>query len=303
MLETLLRKPLFLAAAMSVPVGIAVMVIKYIAYLATGSVAFYSDALESIVNVAVGIAALVAIVISSKPADREHPYGHHKAEFFSAVLEGALIIVAALLIFREAWHAMVEPRSLTQPILGMAINGLATALNAGWSWFLITRGRKWRSPALVADGWHLMTDVWTSVGVLAGIALATATGWSLLDPLLAIAVAINVLWMGYRIASSALSGLMDEAVSPEVQRQIEEAIRDQGSGALQAHDIRTRHVGRATFIEFHLVVPGGMTVNAAHDICDRIEAGLKNQLPGSDITIHLEPEEKAKSRARGAVPI
>jgi len=275
------------------------MGIKYMAYVLTGSVALYSDALESIVNVVTAVVALLAVQVSSRPADKNHPYGHHKAEFFSAVIEGVLIVIAALMILREAWGALLQPRGLDQPALGLLVNGAATALNAAWSWFLISRGKAWRSPALVADGWHLFTDVATSMGVIVGLVLAALTGWTILDPLLAALVAVNILWAGYKLTSQSMSGLMDEAVDGHIQGRIREAITANGGGALQVHDIRTRHAGRATFIEFHLVVPGEMKVSAAHEICDRLEDALRSTVEGAEIVIHVEPEHKAKTK--GAV--
>lgn len=283
-------------AATSIGVALAVMGIKYVAYLMTGSVALFSDALESIVNVLTGIAALVAIRVGAHPPDRRHPFGHHKAEYFSAVLEGALIIVAALVIFHEAYGALLEPRALTEPVAGLAVNGVATALNAGWAWLLINRGRVWKSPALAGDGRHLLSDVITSVGVLAGLILATLTGWSILDPLLAGLVAFNILRMGYELATSSMSQLLDEAASPEIQAKIREVIKTNADGALQAHDLRTRTAGPATFIEFHLVVPGAMSVRAAHDICDRLEAAIEAKIEGAEVVIHVEPEHKAKHK-------
>lgn len=288
-------------ALASIAVAFAVMALKYIAYLLTGSVALYSDALESIVNVVTAVAALVAVKVSAQPPDKNHPFGHYKAEYFSAVLEGVLIVVAALLIFHEAWQAFQNPRTLEEPAAGLAVNTLASLGNGMWSWYLISRGRRWRSPALVADGWHLMTDVATSVGVVLGLILALITGWAILDPLLGAIVAINILWAGYKIMSDSVGGLMDEAVGADIEARIREAIKANGGGALQAHDIRSRHAGAATFIEFHLVVPGEMTVNEAHEICDRIEAALESEIAGSDVSIHVEPEHKAK--AKGAVAL
>ncbi|HKZ97361.1 MAG TPA: cation diffusion facilitator family transporter [Hyphomicrobiaceae bacterium] len=280
----------------SIAVAAAVLGLKYAAYLTTGSVALYSDALESIVNVLTGMVALAAILVSARPPDKNHPFGHTKAEYVSAVIEGALIIVASLLIFREAYEALIEPRPLKDVAQGLGLNGLATALNGLWSWFLISRGRAWRSPALAADGWHLLTDVATSIGVFVGFALAAVTGWTILDPVIAIAVAINILWAGYRITLSSMSGLMDESVDAEIQERIRHAIKASGEGALEAHDIRTRRAARATFIEFHLVVPGAMTVEAAHAICDRLEAALEAEIEGSEVVIHVEPEHKAKRK-------
>ena len=278
----------------SILVGLVVLGLKTLAWWLTGSVALMSDAMESIVNVATAIAALIAIRIAARPADRDHPYGHHKAEFFSAVLEGVMIIVAALLILREAWHAFQAPRMLDAPLAGLLINGFAGVLNAGWCWVLISRGRRLRSPALVADGHHLLSDVISSGGVVLGVALAVVTGWAVLDPALAALVAVNILWSGWKVIASSVSGLMDEAVDNDTLADIRTTISDNATGAIEAHDLRTRHAGARTFIDFHLVVDGQTTVDAAHDICDRIEQALKAQVPGSMITIHVEPEHKAK---------
>lgn len=296
-------KRIQLAAACSIGVALAVMGLKYWAYLATGSVALYSDALESIVNLITGVAAYMAVKISSRPADRNHPFGHHKAEYLAAVLEGALIIVAAILIARQVYGALISPRTLEATGVGLAFNGAATLLNGAWAYFLISRGRRWRSPALNADGHHLLTDVITSVGVVVGLALAWITGWAILDPLLALAVAVYILWSGFNITLSSMSGLMDEAVSSDLLERIQATIKRSGGGALEAHDIRTRHAGRAIFIEFHLVVPGTMTVHEAHEICDSIENELESTIEGSEVVIHVEPEHKAKVNARGAVKL
>lgn len=279
----------------SILVGFAVLAIKYLAYRTTGSVALYSDALESFVNVATAIAALLAVRLSEQPPDRNHPYGHHKVEYFSAVLAGALIIVAALLILREAWGAVLAPRAIEAPVRGLLLSGLATVLNAGWSWVLITRGRSLQSPALAADGRHLLSDVVSTLGVILGIALAVATGWTLLDPLLAALVAVNILWSGWRVIRESLGGLMDEAVPQERLEEIRGVISQHAEGAIEAHDVRTRNAGPVTFIEFHLVVPAMMSVRDAHEICDRIERALKEACDGALITIHVEPEHKAKS--------
>ncbi|HXF53739.1 MAG TPA: cation diffusion facilitator family transporter [Hyphomicrobiaceae bacterium] len=288
-------------AAISIAVAIAVMAIKYVAYWRTGSVALYSDALESIVNVLTAMAALIAVRVGARPADRNHQFGHHKAEYLAAVLEGALIIVAAFLILSEASDALFRPRQLNEPLEGIVINGVATVLNGTWSWFLISRGRAWRSPALMADGRHLLSDVITSLGVLAGLLLATATGLAVLDPLLGGAVALYILWMGWRLMRGSASGLMDEAVNQEVAAEIRRVIADNAAGALQMHDLRTRIAGRATFIEFHLVVPGGMSVAESHEICDRLEAALEAAIDGAQVVIHVEPDTEAK--AKGALQV
>jgi cation diffusion facilitator family transporter len=283
-------------AAGSIAVGLIVLAIKLLAWWMTGSVALFSDALESIVNVAAALAALIAVYYAAQPADERHPYGHHKAEFFSAVLEGAMIIVAALVIFHEAWQAWQNPRPLDAPVEGLFVNWLASVVNGFWCWMLISRGRKLRSPALVADGKHLLSDVVSSVGVTFGVLLAIVTGWYVLDPLLAGLVALNILWSGWKVMTQSLSGLMDEAVPEDTLTSIRAIISGKATGAIEAHDLRTRHAGPVTFIEFHLVVDGQTTVSDAHDICDRIEAAIKKEVPDARVTIHVEPENKAKHK-------
>jgi cation diffusion facilitator family transporter len=290
-------------AVWSIVVALAVFCLKMFAWWITGSVALYSDALESTVNVVTAIAALWAIRISHMPADRDHQHGHHKAEYFSAVLEGVMIIVAALLIMSQVLTTLAEPITIEQPWEGLAINGLAAVCNAVWAFVLIRRGRSARSPALEADGHHLMTDVMTSVGVIAGLVLAVFTGWTVLDPLLAALVAINILVQGWKIMGESLSGLMDKAVSTEEHIRIRDIISLQSKGALEVHDLKTRIAGRATFIEFHLIVDGDMSVRESHVICDRIEEALRSEIPSVRVTIHVEPDDEAKlPPGTGAVP-
>jgi cation diffusion facilitator family transporter len=280
--------------------GCLVLGLKGAAWWLTGSAALYSDALESIVNVAASLIAWIALRFAARPADANHPYGHDKAEFFAAVIEGVLIMVAALLIFNEAWVSWRQGPTLEAPLKGIAVNAVATVINAVWSVVMVAAGRRLRSPALLADGRHLMADVVTSVGIAAGVFLAVTTGQLILDPLLAAATGVYVLWSGIRMISSSVSGLMDEAPEPAVVKRIRELVANSAAGAIEAHDLRTRHAGRLTFLEFHLVVPGSMTVAAAHQICDRIEDALKAEMGHLMITIHVEPEEKAKL---GGVPV
>ncbi len=283
-------------AALSVAIAVAVLSLKAVAWWVTGSVALYADALESIVNVAAAIAALLAVRLSALPADANHPYGHSKAEYFSAVLEGALIIVAALLILHEAWGAFLSPRAPDQVGIGLAVSAVASGMNAAWALYLGRRGRALRSPALTADARHLWADVVTSVGVLVGVGLVALTGIFWLDPLLAALTAVNILFSGGRLLRESVGGLMDEAVPPATMERIRRIVAEQASGAIEAHDLRSRHAGRHTFLEFHLVVPGDMRVSESHEICDRIEAALKAELEGAIITIHVEPEGKAKQQ-------
>ena len=285
----------------SLLLGLVVLALKLLAWALTGSVALLSDALESTVNLATALAALIAIRVAAMPADTNHPFGHHKAEYFSAVLEGVLIIVAALLILREAWTGFWAPRPLDAPLLGLAVNIGATALNAAWAFVLVRQGRKLRSPALVADGRHLWADVVTSGGVAVGVLLALFTGWWVLDPVMAALVAVNILWSGYTVVMASLSGLMDEAVPEDVQEKIRTVISAQATGAVAAHDLKTRHAGSATFVEFHLVVPGEMSVFDAHEICDRVEREMARTVPDVRTTIHVEPDHKSKDS--GVIPV
>ncbi len=278
----------------SVAVGTLVLGIKTLAWAMTGSVALLSDAAESIVNVATAVAAFLAVRLAARPADDDHPFGHHKAEYFSAVLEGVLIVVAAVFILNEAWQGLRAPQMLDAPWQGLGVNLLASVVNAGWCWVLLRAARRYRSPALQADGKHLLSDVVSSVGVTIGVVAAVLTGWAWLDPALAAVVALNILWSGWTVVRSSVGGLMDESVPDSDLSAMREVISTNAYGAVEAHDLRARHAGSATFVEFHLVVPGEMTVEAAHEICDRLEEALKAEILGARVTIHVEPEHKAK---------
>jgi len=284
------------AALASAGVGLVVLALKFGAYWLTGSLALYSDALESIINVVAAGAAFIALRVASKPADGGHPYGHHKAEYFSAVIEGVMIVLAAILILVKAYDGILAPRPLDAPALGLAVNAVATAINLGWAVTLLRWGRTWRSPALVADGRHVMTDVWSSGGVLIGVALVAVTGWLILDPILAAIVAVNILWSGWVMIRDSVSSLMDASAPPEILDQIAKIIATHSEGAQEAHDVRTRQVGSIIFIDFHLVVQGTMSVTESHAICDRIELALRQAIEGARVTIHVEPEEKAKHK-------
>jgi len=281
-------------AAGSIAVGVAVLGLKLLAWRVTGSAALFSDAIESVVNVVAAVVALFALRVSAKPADATHPYGHNKVEFISAVIEGVLIIVAAMGILQEAWQAFNHPSPIEAPLPGMALNGLATLLNLGWAILLIRTGRRVRSPALEGDGRHLMADVVTSSGLLIGVGLVVATGKIWLDPLLAALTALYILSSGTFLIRASVSGLMDAAPAADVVERIRRLVAENAVGAIEAHDLRMRHAGPTTFVEFHLVVPGAMTVHDAHVICDRVEAALNADTPGVLVSIHVEPESKAK---------
>ena len=278
----------------SIILGCLVLGLKGVAWWLTGSAALYSDALESIVNVAASVVALVALRFAALPADANHPYGHDKAEFFAAVIEGVLIVVAALSIFVHAWHVWLDPHPLALPLQGLALNAIATLINGGWSLVLTRVGRQLRSPALAADGKHLMADVVTSLGIAAGVGVAIVSGMLILDPIIAGLTGLYVLWSGMHMISGSVGGLMDAAPEPAVLARIRELVAESAAGAIEAHDLRTRSAGRLTFLQFDLVVPGTMTVAASHEICDRIEDKLHAEMEHLVVTIHVEPEEKAK---------
>ena len=281
-------------AAISIAVGLAVLALKGAGWWLTGSAALYSDALESTVNVAASIIALAAVHLAAKPADANHPYGHDKAEFFAAVIEGVLVVVAAVSILQHAWANASHPHPLSTPLIGIALTATATVLNLAWARVLIGEGRRLRSAALDADGRHLMSDVVSSVAIVAGVGAVMATGALWLDSAIAALAAVHVLWAGTRVISNSVGGLMDAAPAEAIVARIRTLVGENAGGAIEAHDLRMRRAGRASFLEFHLVVPGAMSVADAHAICDRVEQALATEMDGLNVTIHVEPEAKAK---------
>ena len=282
-------------ALAGIAVGALVLAIKFAAYALTGSVALYSDALESTINVVAAAAAYAAVRIGARPADERHPYGYTKVEYFSAVLEGIMIGLAAFAILREAAADFRAPRALGAPAAGIAANAVATAVNAVWGWLLLRYGRRWVSPALVADGNHVLADVVTSIGVVAGVGAVALTGIAWLDPLVAALVALNILRSGAVLVRDSLSSLLDAAAPPETSARIAEILRNEAAGALQVHDIRTRVAANRLFVEFHLVVDGATSVRESHRICDHLEARLEAAFDGAAITIHVEPDDAAEA--------
>ncbi len=290
-------------ALVALLLGTAVLLIKVVAWLWTGSVALFSDAMESIVNVVASGAALVALRIAEKPPDENHPFGHAKAEYFSAVLEGVLIAAAAVAIGIEAFGKLLDPEPLTRVGAGLALSFVATAVNGSLAVYLTRNGRALRSPALEADGKHLWADVWTSGGVWVGVGAAWATGWWILDPILALVVAGNVVRTGWLVVVDSVGGLMDEALPPDEVQHVHNVVRAHlGETAIEVHDLRTRRSAAHTFIEFHLVVAGDMTVRDSHDLCDRLERELVDEVPGARIQIHVEPEREAQNLGRVVGP-
>jgi len=275
-----------------IPLSFGVMGLKMVAWYVTGSVALLSDGLESTVNVIAAIIAFVVVGYAAKPADENHPFGHTKAEYFSAVIEGVLIVVAALMIVRESAAHLGNPALPEAPVLGLGINIAAAVINAIWAATLLHHGRKNRSPALSADGEHILSDVVTSVGVLIGLGLALATGYAILDPVMAMIVAVNILYQGWKVISHSVDGLMDKAVPPEEEAAIKQAIVESCAGSIGVHDLRSRQAGRVTFIALDLVVPADMSVGDSHKICDRMEAAIQKVHPGAQCVIHVEPESE-----------
>jgi cation diffusion facilitator family transporter len=281
-------------ASCSILVGLVVLALKTAAWWVTGSAGLFSDAVETVVNVAAAVLTLLAVQLAERPADDNHPYGHEKVELLAAIIEGVLIVVAAMLIMDQAWASFRSPAPLENLPIGLGLNAISTVINLAWALLLGRHGKRHRSPALLADGKHLMADVITSLSVLGGVGLVLVTHQVWLDPLVAVLAALYIIWSGVHLISESVGGLMDAAPPADIIEQIRRIVAEQAEGAIEAHDLRTRHAGRLTFMEFHLVVPGAMSVANAHVICDRIEAALKAELQGLMITIHVEPEGKAK---------
>jgi cation diffusion facilitator family transporter len=282
-------------ARWSLATGVAVLLLKGVAWRLTGSVALLSDALESIVNVVASLAMLFAVRIARLPADRNHPYGHGKAEYLSAVLEGLLIAVAAVLSIVAASGRLAHPRPLEAVGLGLGVSVFASALNGLLAWRLIAAGKALRSPALAADGRHILSDVVTTAGVLVGVALARLTGWWRLDPLLACFVAVNILWMGWKLVRHSVGALMDEVLDEEDVarvRAVAERVAREG-GARGVEGFRLRRAGSSGHCDMTLVVPGEMAVRTAHALCDRIEDALHAEDPALGVVVHVEPEPRS----------
>lgn len=275
-------------AWLSIAAAIVTIALKGYAYFLTGSVGLLSDAIESFVNLAGAILALSMLRISARPADDNHAYGHTKAEYFAAGVEGALIAVAALSIAAAAIERLLHPKELQEVGLGLAVSVVAAAVNLGAALVLLRAGRTNRSITLEADAQHLLTDVWTTGGVLAGVALVAWTGWGPLDPIVAIAVAVNVVRTGYGLVRQSVSGLMDAALPEEDQRKLAEVLERRAAGEVRFHAIRTRQSGPRRFVSFHVLVPGDWTVNRGHQLLEGIEAEVRAALPGVTVFTHLE---------------
>jgi cation diffusion facilitator family transporter len=277
-------------AWLSVATALATIVLKATAWQLTGSIGLLSDALESLVNLAAAVLALAMLRLAASPPDEDHPYGFSKAEYFSAGIEGALIVLAAGGIVYAAIPRLISPQPLDMPALGLGLTGVATALNLAMGLVLVRAGRRSGSVALEADGHHLMTDVWTSLGVIGAVALVYLTGWLLLDPLSALAVAAHIVWTGIGLMRRSVSGLLDAAIPPDDQREVMRLFAEYSRRyGVAFHALRTRRAGMRRFVSFHLLVPDAWTVAHAHRLSEEIEERIREMVPGASIFTHIEP--------------
>ncbi|MGH2415189.1 MAG: cation diffusion facilitator family transporter [Microcystaceae cyanobacterium] len=284
-------------AILSIAAAIFTISLKAGAYKLTGSVGLLSDALESGINLIAALVAFWALSLAAKPADDEHPFGHSKAEYFSSGLESALIVIAAISIAFAAGERLLNPLPLEQVGLGLVLSLAATAVNGGVAWIVLQAGRRLRSITLQADAHHLLTDVWTSVGVVIGIFLVKLTGWLVLDPLIALVVAANIVWVGIRLLRETASGLLDRALPLPERQQIQAILAIHEQMGIQFHALKTRSAGARRFVTFHVLVPGAWTVQRGHDLCEELELAIAQSLPGTYVITHLEPQEDPRSWA------
>jgi cation diffusion facilitator family transporter len=276
-------------AWLSIAAALATMALKGVAYLITGSVGLLSDALESLVNLAGALMALAMLSVAARPPDEDHAYGHGKAEYFSAGAEGALIVIAALSIAVAAVERLLHPRPLEQLGLGLAVSVVAALLNLGVALVLLRAARTHRSATLQASSHHLMTDVWTTGGVLVGVGLVAVTGWLVLDPLVAIFVAANIVWTGSRILRDSVAGLMDAALPASELAVLRQLLDRYAVEGVEYHALRTRRAGANRFVSVHVLVPPDWSVQQGHDLLERIEAEIRRALPPVSVLTHLEP--------------
>ena len=279
-------------AWLSIGAALTTIALKSSAYFLTGSVGLLSDAVESLVNLAGAVMALIMLTIAARPADEDHVYGHSKAEYFASATEGFLILAAAIGIMWAAIQRLLDPQPLEQLGIGLTVSVTASLINFVIAKVLLKAGKQQHSITLEADAHHLMTDVWTSAGVIGGVAIAGFTGWNLLDPLIAIAVALNIIWTGFQLVKRSVSGLMDEALPKNEQKKIKEVMSRYNEKGVDFHALRTRQAAARRFISVHILVPGRWTVHDAHHVAEDFEADIRSTL-GGVVTVftHLEPAE------------
>ena len=287
--------PLARFAWLSIGAAVVTIGLKAVAYLVTGSVGLLSDALESVVNLVGAVIALAMLTIAARPADEEHAYGHSKAEYFSSGVEGTLILIAALSIAFTAFQRLLDPQPLEQVGLGLAVSVVASLVNLGVGLVLARIGRRYNSITLEANAKHLMTDVWTSVGVLVGVGIVALTGWERLDPVVALIVAGNIIWSGIGILRKSVLGLMDTALPDQQQTRIKEILDQYCQGDVQYHALRSRQAGVRNFVSFHILVPGEWSVHRGHQFLEQIEADIHRAIPNTTVFTHLESLEDQAS--------
>jgi cation diffusion facilitator family transporter len=288
------RGPTFYAW-LSLATSIVTIALKFAAYLMTGSVGLLSDAVEALVNIVAALVALGVLTYSAAAPDREHNFGHEKAQYFSSGIEGALIFVAAGGIAWTAIPRLLAPQPIEQVGMGLALSVLAAIANAVCAWYMLGAARSHRSITLEADARHLLTDVWTTAGVFVGVLLVSLTGWLILDPLIALAVALQIVWTGWQLIARSAQGLMDRAVPDEDRAVIVEVLEKLRHDGGDYHALRTRMAGAKSFVDVHVLVPGKMTVQAGHDLVERLENEIQSRLPHVEVLTHLEPLEDPKS--------
>jgi cation diffusion facilitator family transporter len=282
-------------AWLSIGAALATIALKGAAYRLTGSVGLLSDAIESLVNLAAAVVTLVALTVAARPPDEDHAYGHTKAEYFASGTEGALILLAAAAIAWAAVRRLIAPQPIEQPGLGLLISCGASAINFGVARILLRAGRRHHSIALEADGRHLITDVWTSAGVVLGVGAVAFTGWERLDPVIALLVAANIVWTGLKLAHRSALGLLDVAWAKPDQDALRRVLDRHAVPPIQFHAIRTRQAGARRFVSFHVLVPGDWTVARGHQLLERIEHDIRQVVPHATVETHLEPVEDPAS--------
>lgn len=282
-------------AWLSVAAALLTITLKALAYVVTGSVGLLSDALESVVNLVAALMALAMLTIAARPPSELHPFGYSKAEYFSSGVEGALVLLAAVSIIGPAILRLIQPAPLEHVGFGLIISALASVVNFGVARVLLRADRTYGSITLEADARHLMTDVWTSVGVIVGVGAVALTGWMRLDPIIALAVAGNILWTGAQLMRRSVLGLLDEALGNDDQEAVKQILRRYSDQGVQFHALRTRQAGARKFVSIHVLVPGKWSVQRGHDLLEKIEEQIRTVIPGAHIFTHLEPVEDPAS--------
>lgn len=276
---------------LSIAAALVTMGVKFIGYFLTGSVGLFSDAAESVVNLVAALVGLWAVTLAARPADADHTYGHTKSEYFSSGVEGALILVAALIIAVEAIPRLFHPEPINQAFVGLSFSVFGAVINGVLAWFMLRAGKKQRSITLEADAHHLFADVVTTVGVLVGILLVALTKWYILDPIVALLVAVNIIWTGVKLLRQTGLGLLDTALPKEDRDAVNTILDSYRKQGIEFHALRNRMAGRRRFVSFHVIVPGNWTVLKGHAICEEIELAICQALPESSVFTHLEPKE------------